>query len=86
MTATPLVIVDVIIPEVGEAASEVTIVQWLKRTGDRVETGEPLVEVDIEKATIAIEAYVTGTLVEIFATEGAEVVPHDVIARIEVTQ
>jgi pyruvate/2-oxoglutarate dehydrogenase complex dihydrolipoamide acyltransferase (E2) component len=85
MAMRPLV-VDVIVPHVGEAAGEVTVVQWLKRLGDQVEPGEPLVEVDIEKATITIDAYVTGTLVEILASEGAEVVPHDVVARIKVTQ
>jgi len=60
-----------------------TIQSWLKRVGDRVEAGEPLVEVETDKATEEIEAPVTGTLADILAEEGDEVRSEGVIAIID---
>jgi len=44
-----------------------TIQSWLKRVGDRVEAGEPLVEVETDKATEEVEAPVGGTIADILA-------------------
>jgi pyruvate/2-oxoglutarate dehydrogenase complex dihydrolipoamide acyltransferase (E2) component len=60
-----------------------TIQSWLKRVGDRVEAGEPLVEVETDKATEEIEAPVSGTLSDILAEEGDEVKAEGVIAIID---
>lgn len=47
--------------------------RWLRRPGDRVSEGEPLLEVETDKATMDVEAYVAGYLREIFITEGETV-------------
>jgi pyruvate/2-oxoglutarate dehydrogenase complex dihydrolipoamide acyltransferase (E2) component len=60
-----------------------TVLSWLKRVGDRVEAGEPLVEVETDKATEAVEAPVTGTIADILAEEGDEVKVDTVLAIIE---
>jgi pyruvate/2-oxoglutarate dehydrogenase complex dihydrolipoamide acyltransferase (E2) component len=60
-----------------------TIQTWLKRVGDRVEAGEPVVEVETDKATEEIEAPVSGTLADILAEEGDEVKAEAVIAIID---
>src|SRR5215475_767831 len=60
-----------------------TIQSWLKRVGDRVEAGEPLVEVETDKATEEVEAPVSGTLADILAEEGDEVKVDMVLAIIE---
>ena len=45
---------------------------WLKRPGDAVERGEPLVEVETDKATIVYEAETAGILDEILSSATAK--------------
>jgi pyruvate dehydrogenase E2 component (dihydrolipoamide acetyltransferase) len=59
------------------------MVAWLKQVGDTVERGEPIAEVETEKATVEMEALTSGTLVEIVAQIGDDVPVGDVIAYIE---
>src|SRR5690242_3565066 len=47
-----------------------TIVRWLKSEGDAVEKGEPLYEVDTDKATQEVEAEASGVLLRISVSEG----------------
>jgi acetoin:2,6-dichlorophenolindophenol oxidoreductase subunit beta len=49
---------------------EGTILAWLKRPGDAVERGAPLVEVETDKATIVYEAETAGTLTKILVDAG----------------
>ena len=60
-----------------------TIQSWLKRVGDRVEAGEPLVEIETDKATEEVEAPVSGTIADILVVEGDEVKVDSVLAIIE---
>ena len=78
--------VDIVVPHVGEAISEVTLARWLKRTGDVVKAGEPLFVVDIDKANLEIEAAEDGTLSEIRVPEGASVMPLDVVGILDVAE
>jgi pyruvate/2-oxoglutarate dehydrogenase complex dihydrolipoamide acyltransferase (E2) component len=50
-----------------------TVTRWLKREGDSVAEGEPLVEVEAEKANHEIEAPVSGRIESIIAEEGDEI-------------
>ena len=54
----------IILPDLGQTTSEAKIVRWLKKPGDKVSTGEPLVEVETDKATLEVESYVGGYLRE----------------------
>jgi pyruvate dehydrogenase E2 component (dihydrolipoamide acetyltransferase) len=60
------------------------VVQWLKQVGDSIERGEPIVEVETDKATVEMEATQSGTLAEIVAAEGAEVPVGATIAYLDV--
>ena len=60
------------------------IEKWLKSVGDRVERGEPLAEVETEKAIVEMEATHSGTLAEIVAEAGQEVPVGEVIGYLEV--
>lgn len=59
------------------------VARWLKQPGDAVQRGEPIVEVDTDKATVEMEATQSGTLAEIVAPEGAEVEVGEPIAFLE---
>ena len=61
---------------------EVVFVRWLKAEGDEVAVGDPLFEVDTEKAVMEVEAYAAGTLERPAVREGDIVQTRQVIARI----
>ncbi len=73
---------DIVIPQIGEAASELYLVKWLKNPGDRVTEGEMLFELDIEKSVLEIESVYTGTLTKILIEEGEKVIPRQVAGKI----
>ena len=64
----------VIVPKSGGVTStKATVVRWLKREGDKVQRGEPLVELETEKVSFELESPAAGTLVKLLARESAEV-------------
>lgn len=74
--------IDVVVPQIGEAISELRIVSWLKQVGDNVKVGDVLFEVDSDKAIVEVEAFVDGILIEIIKPEDSSVLPQQVVARI----
>ena len=61
---------EVIMPQMGFDMVEGTVVRWLKARGEVVKRGEPIVEVETDKATIEVEAIGSGVLRKILVTEG----------------
>ncbi len=59
------------------------IVSWLKKIGDSVDRGEPIAEIETDKATVEMESMRSGTLVEIVAAEGTDVRVGQLIAYLE---
>src|SRR5438132_14008014 len=72
---------EVKLPRLGQGMEAGTIVKWLKAEGERVEKGEPLFEVDTDKATQEVEAEASGVLLRI-AVESGEVPVGQTIAVI----
>ena len=61
MSASPAVeLLDVGMPRLSDSMEEATVLQWLKQPGEQVAKGEPLVEVETDKATIVYEAETDG--------------------------
>ncbi len=73
---------EVVMPRLSDSMEEGTILQWLKQVGDEVAVGDELVEIETDKANMAYEADVAGTLSEIVADEGETLPIGAVIARI----
>jgi pyruvate dehydrogenase E2 component (dihydrolipoamide acetyltransferase) len=65
---------DVIMPALGMAQETGTLLQWFKAPGDSVSQGEPLMEVETDKATVEIEAPMSGLLSDVTARPG-DVIP-----------
>jgi pyruvate dehydrogenase E2 component (dihydrolipoamide acetyltransferase) len=76
-------LIDIVVPRIGEAVPEVTLLQWVKHEGDSVKKGDVLFLIDTDKAVIEIEAFLDGKLVEILAGEGSLVKPGQVVALLE---
>ena len=64
---------DVVMPRLSDSMEEGTILQWLKQVGDEVAVGDELVEIETDKANMAYESDVAGTLSEILVQEGETV-------------
>jgi pyruvate/2-oxoglutarate/acetoin dehydrogenase E1 component len=77
-------IVEIGMPRLSDSMEEATILAWLKRPGDDVGRGEPLVEVETDKATMVYEAETAGVLEEIVVEEGTTVALGATIARMRV--
>jgi len=60
-------------PALGMAQTTGIVVQWKKQAGDQVAKGEPLLDVETDKAVVEVEAPASGTLASISAEAGAEV-------------
>ena len=73
---------DVLMPRLSDSMEEGTILQRLKQPGEEVALGEELVEIETDKANMAYEADVAGTLTEILAQEGETLPIGSPIARI----
>jgi pyruvate dehydrogenase E2 component (dihydrolipoamide acetyltransferase) len=58
-----------ILPMLGQTMEEGTITKWLKKEGDAVEKGEPLVEVMTDKVNMEVESPASGILRRIVAQE-----------------
>ena len=73
---------DVVMPRLSDSMEEGTILQWLKQVGDEVAVGDELVEIETDKANMAYESDVAGTLTEILAQEGETLPIGSPIARV----
>jgi pyruvate dehydrogenase E2 component (dihydrolipoamide acetyltransferase) len=73
---------QVLLPKQGLQMVEGTIVRWLKKPGDRVAEGEPLLEIETDKTTLEVRASASGTLLAILRKEGETVPVAETIAVI----
>jgi pyruvate dehydrogenase E2 component (dihydrolipoamide acetyltransferase) len=61
---------EIYMPQLGLTMTEGTVTRWLKRPGDTVKQGEPVVEIETDKVTTEIEAPTDGVLGPILVEEG----------------
>jgi pyruvate dehydrogenase E2 component (dihydrolipoamide acetyltransferase) len=73
---------DIIMPALELAQESGKVLRWLKAPGDRVQKGDPIVEIETDKITTEIEAPESGVLGEVTAQEGEVVPVGHTIARI----
>ena len=73
---------EVIMPALGMAQDEGVLLRWLKREGEMVEAGEPLMEVATDKVDVQVEAPASGVLTAVTAQEGDEIPVGQVIGLI----
>lgn len=73
----------IIVPKSGGVTStKVVVVRWLKREGDRVKAGDPLVELETEKVSYELESPFSGILTRLLAHETAEVPVGDPLCEV----
>lgn len=72
---------DLVMPQLSDSMEQGTILSWLKASGDQVEFGDEVLEIETDKATITHTVETAGIL-EILVEEGATVTIGEPIARI----
>jgi 2-oxoglutarate dehydrogenase E2 component (dihydrolipoamide succinyltransferase) len=75
--------IELRVPSLGESIAEATLGAWLKKAGEQVQLDEPVVEVESEKATVAVPAPASGVLARVLKETGATVAVGEVIALLE---
>ena len=75
--------INIVVPQLGESVVEARVARWLKREGEAVAAGEPVVELETEKIDLEVGAEQAGVLVSIKHPEGADVKVGDVLAVVE---
>ena len=73
---------NVIMPALGVAQQTGKLLKWLKTDGQTVTKGEPLMEIETDKATVEIEAAASGILTDVSAKPGDDVPVGQTIAMI----
>tara|TARA_X000001036_G_scaffold440008_1_gene493680 strand:- start:3488 stop:4777 length:1290 start_codon:yes stop_codon:yes gene_type:complete len=76
-------IVDVVMPKMGESITEGTILEWYKKVGDSIEKDETLLEIGTDKVDSEIPSPESGVISEVLADPNDVVDVGNVIARIE---
>ena len=74
---------NIVVPALGESVVEATVGKWLKREGDAVSAGEPLVELETDKVNLAVPAEKAGVLSHIERKEGEDVKVGDVLGSLD---
>jgi pyruvate dehydrogenase E2 component (dihydrolipoamide acetyltransferase) len=69
-------------PRLSDSMEEGTILKWLVEAGGQVKKGEPLVEIETDKANMTYDAETDGTLIEVLAKEGDTLAVGKPIARL----
>ena len=74
---------DLTMPKLSDSMEEATIIHWLKEPGDAFERGEPLAEIETDKATVVYEAETDGVIESILVPEGGSARLGDPIATMD---
>src|SRR5690606_23168906 len=73
--------INILMPALSPTMEKGNLSKWLKKEGDKVQSGDVIAEIETDKATMEVEAVEDGTLARIVVPEGTADVPvNDVIA------
>jgi 2-oxoglutarate dehydrogenase E2 component (dihydrolipoamide succinyltransferase) len=75
--------INILVPEVGESIVDARVARWLKKEGEPVAAGEPLVELETDKVDVEVAAPKNGVLQKIAHGDGADVKIGDVLGTID---
>ena len=74
---------DILVPQLGESVVEARVARWLKKVGDAVAPGEPVVELETDKIDLEVGADQAGVLARIDRQEGEDVKVGELLAVVE---
>ena len=74
----------IVMPDLGAVADVATHVAWLVHEGDEVEVGQPIFEVETDKATVEVESVRAGRITQLLVAEGDVVAVGTTIAEMAI--
>lgn len=74
---------EIKIPELAESITEGTISEWLVEVGEKVEVGDPVVELETDKVNVEVNSDYAGVLTEVLSEAGEDVEVGDVIGKVD---
>jgi 2-oxoglutarate dehydrogenase E2 component (dihydrolipoamide succinyltransferase) len=74
---------NIVVPQLGESVVEARVARWLKKEGDPVAVGEPVVELETEKIDLEVGAEHGGVLASIKRQEGEDVKVGELLAVVD---
>jgi 2-oxoglutarate dehydrogenase E2 component (dihydrolipoamide succinyltransferase) len=74
---------NIVVPEVGESIVDARVAKWLRREGEVVAVGDPLVELETDKIDLEVSAPQGGVLTRIDRKDGEDVKVGEVLGVIE---
>ena len=79
-------LVEVKVPVLAESVPDATLLEWHKKSGERVERGDNLIDLETDKVTLEIAAPVGGVLVDIRKQTGEVVTTDEILAVIDTAE
>src|SRR3970040_1108257 len=76
-------LVDIVMPKMGESIMDGRILKWYKQPGDKIDRDETLFEISTDKVDTEVPSAEGGVVVELLFNEGDTANVGDVVARIE---
>ena len=77
---------QIIVPSLGESIKEATVSKWLKQVGEKVDSDEPLVELETDKVNVEVPSPLAGTLTSIRVKEGDTVEVGTLLGEVDETK
>lgn len=74
---------EIIVPDLAESTVEATVATWLKKSGDIIDEGEVLVELDTDKVSLEVVSPSSGQLTEISKNEGETVNVGELLGKVD---
>src|SRR4051795_6559468 len=74
---------NIVVPEVGESIVDARVAKWLRKEGDVVAVGDPLVELETDKIDLEVSASQAGVLTRIDRKDGEDVKVGEVLGVID---
>lgn len=73
---------EIVVPNLGESIVEATIAEWLKKEGEQVNVGEPVVVLETDKVDLEVGAERAGVISKIMRQAGEDVKVGDVLGML----
>src|SRR5512145_409128 len=73
---------NIVVPEVGESIVDARVAKWLRKEGDAVAAGDPLVELETDKIDLGVGAPQAGVLSRIDRRDGEDVRVGEVLGQV----
>lgn len=78
-------VIEILVPDLGESVIEATVVKWLKQEGDQVVVDEPILVLETDKVDVEVSTATAGVLAKIEKQVGTDVKVGDILGIIQET-